>query len=145
MLFPYINEQRFWETFSTLQKHGIQSVQKSWLGLLNMIMAMATSVQASKDFDMIQRFSQSEVYFNRAKALCLDHMNPEASVEAGERLKASNGLMRKRLNSSSTSYDTHHTVSSRNTAFHKDMDNSRSSSEGSFRTWPSFCTSTREV
>jgi hypothetical protein len=96
MLFPYVNEQRFWETFSTLQKHGIQSVQRSWLGLLNMIMAMATSVQLNKGFDMLQRFSQSEVYVNRAKALCLDHMNPEASVEAGERLKALDNLRGRR-------------------------------------------------
>ncbi|KAK7211504.1 hypothetical protein V2G26_018682 [Clonostachys chloroleuca] len=82
MLFPYINEQRFWETYSKLQKFGPTGVRKSWLGLLNMIMAMATSTRARRDVDMEQRYSQSEVYFNRARTLCLDQMNPEASVEA---------------------------------------------------------------
>ncbi|CAG9983774.1 unnamed protein product [Clonostachys byssicola] len=82
MLFPYINEQRFWATYSKLQKLGPTSVRKSWLGLLNMIMAMATSTRARSDVDMEQRYSQSEVYFNRARTLCLDGMNPEASLEA---------------------------------------------------------------
>jgi hypothetical protein len=85
MLFPYINEHSFWETYGTLQKYGRRSVRTSWLGLLNMVLAMATSTHTDSGLNMEQRYSQSEVYFNRARALCLDQMMTGASVEAGER------------------------------------------------------------
>ncbi|KAM5343695.1 hypothetical protein ACJ41O_012232 [Fusarium nematophilum] len=82
MLFPYINEQRFMATYRNLQASGHRSVRHSWLGLLNMILAMATSTETRSGLTMEQRHSRSEVFFNRAKALCLDQMMAGASVEA---------------------------------------------------------------
>lgn len=84
MLFPYINEAKFWDTYGTLIGAGRKAttIRHSWLGLLNMILAMATSTAVTGAITMEDRYSQSEVYFNRAKTLCLDQMLTGASVEA---------------------------------------------------------------
>lgn len=88
MLFPYINEQQFWETYEAFQQSGKNSVRTPWLGLMNMVLAMATSTHTNSGLSTAQRYAQSETYFKRAKAICLDKMMTGASVEAGERARA---------------------------------------------------------
>ena len=83
LLFPYIHERRLWETYRHLQKSGMKSVRNSWIALLNMILAMATCTQTSNGLTMEQRYSRAEIFFNRAKALCLDQMIECPSVETG--------------------------------------------------------------
>lgn len=84
MLFPYIHEGRFWDTYGSIMRSGRRSAgaRSSWLGLLNMILAMAISTAVEEGVTMKDRYSKSEVFFNRAKTLCLDQMLTGASVEA---------------------------------------------------------------
>ncbi|KAH6692233.1 fungal-specific transcription factor domain-containing protein [Plectosphaerella plurivora] len=84
MLFPYINEVKFWDTYGTLTGPGRRTagIRYSWLGLLNMMLAMAISTAIQEGVSMEDRYSQSEIYFKRAKTLCLDQMLTGASVEA---------------------------------------------------------------
>lgn len=87
ILFPYINEQRFWETYEAFQQSGKSRVRTPWLGLMNMVLAMATSTHTNSGLSTPQRYAQSETYFKRAKAICLNRMMTGASVEAGERAR----------------------------------------------------------
>lgn len=70
--------------YRNLYKSGIKSARSSWVALLNMILAMATCTHTSSGLTVEQRYSRSEVFFNRAKALCLDQMIECASVETGK-------------------------------------------------------------
>ena len=42
-LFPYIDKEAFLQRYHELASSNIRTVRRSWLGLLNMILAMSTS------------------------------------------------------------------------------------------------------
>jgi hypothetical protein len=129
MLFPYVNESAFWETYHRFSRSGKKKIRNSWLGLLNMILAMATSTGTRDGQSMQDRYSQSEIYFNRAKALCLDHMLSGASIETGE---ISIVLWQREgmpwLIVSSPGHAAHDAVSSRDSQVYQDLGHSRSRS-----------------
>ncbi|KAL3475745.1 fungal-specific transcription factor domain-containing protein [Aspergillus californicus] len=80
-LFPYIFQAGFWTTYEAAEGSGFKEVRPSWLGLLNMILAMAISTFPDPRMRAADRAAHSDVYFDRAKTLCLNHMMTGASVE----------------------------------------------------------------
>jgi hypothetical protein len=127
MLFPYINERVFWEDYHVFSQSGKRSIRKSWLGLLNMILAMATSTGTRKDMPMEDRYSQSEVYFTRAKTLCMDHMLTGASVEIGKDKPLLRTLgANVDEDAFSSGYATHDPIPTRHTPFDQDLGYTRS-------------------
>lgn len=85
LLFPYIHEETFRKTYISARACRFRGVKKSWLGLLNMVMAMATSTDMDAGMNAAERAVHADVYLGRAKALCVSQMMTSASVETGKR------------------------------------------------------------
>lgn len=83
VLFPYIDKDSFVHTHEQLNIANIRSVRRSWLGLLNMVLAMAISVSHSSNVTASERAAQSDVFFRRAMALCEKHISHGTSLEIG--------------------------------------------------------------
>lgn len=85
ILFPYIDKAGFLQTYRQLTSTNIVSVRRPWLGLLNVVLAMATSVNTGYDdaLSAQERTSKSDVYFRRAFMLCDRQLRHGTSVEIG--------------------------------------------------------------
>jgi hypothetical protein len=88
-LFPYIHEQTFIEQYNQMKLDNFRSVRRMWLGLLNMVFAMATSVSLSPDGQVsgaAKRAAESDIYYRRASGLCSEQiaLGKGMSLDAGE-------------------------------------------------------------
>ncbi|USP74127.1 hypothetical protein yc1106_01401 [Curvularia clavata] len=83
ILFPYIEKEGFLQTYRQLNSTNIVSVRRPWLGLLNIVLAMATSVNTGYDVTLSarERTSKSDVYFRRAFMVCDRQIRHGTSVE----------------------------------------------------------------
>ncbi|RFU33837.1 hypothetical protein B7463_g2510, partial [Scytalidium lignicola] len=70
VLFPYIHDGSFWESYNDMKNSNFTRVRRSWLGLLNMVMAMATRTTVDPSTSSEKRDRESEMYYQRAKGLC---------------------------------------------------------------------------
>lgn len=84
MLFPYLHEESFLEMYETMKRTNFTKVRKTWLGLLNMVLAFATSTNLSSRMTAEQRAIISDVYYQRAMGLCEQQIWRGTSVELGE-------------------------------------------------------------
>ncbi|KAL7908084.1 fungal-specific transcription factor domain-containing protein [Trichoderma velutinum] len=69
MLFPYVHEGSLLEEFAAAKQNNFTSIRRSWLCLLNMILAFATCVSARPDLPVERNAAESDVFFKRAQAL----------------------------------------------------------------------------
>ncbi|CAH0051631.1 unnamed protein product [Clonostachys solani] len=69
MLFPYIHEQSVLDGVKAVKRDGFSSARRSWLCLLNMILAFVTCISAQPDQPVEQNAADSNVYFMRAQKL----------------------------------------------------------------------------
>ncbi|KAH8886264.1 hypothetical protein GQ53DRAFT_809809 [Thozetella sp. PMI_491] len=81
LLFPYIHKESFLETYRELSNTNFRKIRRSWLGLLNMVLAMSTNTSYSNDQSAEQRSAESEVFFARAMALCEKQIRSGSSLE----------------------------------------------------------------
>ena len=81
MLFPYIHKDGLLQTWATAKSNSFRSIRRSWLCLLNMIMAFATCVSASHDLPVEVSAANAEVYFMRAYALAGNMAFTSGSLE----------------------------------------------------------------
>lgn len=81
LLFPYLHEETFRETYAQL-KHDNAATRRTWLGVLNMVLAMATHASVLQ-MGQAERQKQSEAFYRRANGLCAEHVMNGASVEIG--------------------------------------------------------------
>ncbi|KAL2820192.1 fungal-specific transcription factor domain-containing protein [Aspergillus cavernicola] len=65
LMIPCIQESPFLETYRQVRKMGARSARRSWLGLYNMILAMAANITTPTS-PTEERARDSELYFNRA-------------------------------------------------------------------------------
>ncbi|KAL2827912.1 fungal-specific transcription factor domain-containing protein [Aspergillus pseudoustus] len=68
LFMPCIHEPSFRETYLEMQRSGLGSVRRSWLGILHVILAIATNVM-SPTSPTHERAAQSNLYFDRAVEL----------------------------------------------------------------------------
>jgi hypothetical protein len=88
-LFPYIHEGTFIEKYNQMQREDFKGVRRMWLGLLNVVFAMATSVSLSPDgqvFGAAKRAAESDIYYRRASGLCSEQiaLGKGMSLDAGK-------------------------------------------------------------
>ena len=83
VLFPYIDEEAFLKTYQQLTSTNIRTVRRSWLGLLNMVLAMSMHASHDNELTAIERATKSDVFFRRALALCEKQIRYGTSVEVG--------------------------------------------------------------
>ncbi|KAF2453197.1 fungal-specific transcription factor domain-containing protein [Lineolata rhizophorae] len=82
-LFPYLHKETFLQTFEQTRGQNPKSIRKTWLGLLNVVLALATTtkVQLQPEMKAQQRMEESEVFYHRAFGLCQSQMLRGTSVE----------------------------------------------------------------
>lgn len=70
LLFPFLHEETFRQTFRAFRSSGFNKVRKTWLGELNLIFAMASNINRKDGKTSKQCFHESLVYYRRAMSLC---------------------------------------------------------------------------
>lgn len=84
-LFPYIHAPSFWETYEQMKSANFTKVRRTWLGLLNMVLAMASNANTQHDENQLanERIVQSDEYYQRALGLCQTQILRGSSLETG--------------------------------------------------------------
>lgn len=85
LLFPYLHEETFRETYAQLKKHNA-TTRRTWLGVLNMVLALATHTTVLQLGQVDKRQIQSEQFYRRANGLCAEYVMNGASLEIGQLL-----------------------------------------------------------
>jgi hypothetical protein len=83
LLFPYLHEQTFWDTYEFMRRNQFTKVRRTWLGLLNIVLALATSTRVTNDTNAGRRVQESDVYYQRALGICENQILRASSLEAG--------------------------------------------------------------
>lgn len=83
VLFPYIDKDSFLTTYHRLNPTNITTARRSWLSLLNMLLAMSTSAGHTNTLTASERATKSDVYFRRALKLLKTQIRRGASLETG--------------------------------------------------------------
>jgi hypothetical protein len=83
LLFPYLHKGMFMKTYDEMQKKIITRVRRTWLGLLNIVMALATSTAVENGLNAEQRSLESDIYYQRAVVLCKEQIMRGTSLEVG--------------------------------------------------------------
>ncbi|KAJ2896764.1 hypothetical protein MKZ38_005252 [Zalerion maritima] len=78
LLYPYLHEKSFWDRYYETKATGKRD--KTWLGLLNMVLAQATATSVNGS-NMVERTTAGEDYYRRAAALCEAEILRGTSVE----------------------------------------------------------------
>lgn len=82
-LLPFIHESSFCETYRQMKRENSKGVRRTWLGLLNIILAISTSLSAKDNIPAEIRIQQSDIYYQRANSLCDRESRRNASLEMG--------------------------------------------------------------
>lgn len=81
ILYPYIHEVTFIETYEEMKRNSFKKVRRVWLGLFNMVLALASSVPYRTDVTVEQRTEQANEFYQRALGLCREQMMRGTSLE----------------------------------------------------------------
>ncbi|KAF5235599.1 hypothetical protein FAUST_6967 [Fusarium austroamericanum] len=88
LLFPFIHQQEFLDTYQRFQASGFRTdVRRTWLGLLNMILAMATCTSCWEDSGSETHFEESDIFYRRAQELCQTQMFRGTTLEIEEYIR----------------------------------------------------------
>lgn len=123
LLFPYIHEQAFLDTYNEINANDFTKIRRTWLGLLNMIMAMATSTTVKSRLSAEKRAKDSDIYYQRATGLCEKQIMRGTSLEIG---RSSSGEGLSFANDLSPISSFNGSIFARHTAFSGSMDCARS-------------------
>ncbi|KAH7029734.1 fungal-specific transcription factor domain-containing protein [Microdochium trichocladiopsis] len=80
MLFPYIHETSFMDTYRQARLSAFAGVRRTWLALLNIVLAIAIQADASRP-DTSLAAADAELFFCKARNLCGTHMLRSTTLE----------------------------------------------------------------
>lgn len=83
-LFPFMHEETFMSRYRTMRTSTRAPAPRSWLGLLNIVFAMAVGTTTDNSLDATQRFQTSNIFYERALALCNREVLKRANIDIGE-------------------------------------------------------------
>lgn len=83
LLYPFIHEATFLQTYEQLKAENFTKTRRTWLGILNMILATASNVAVRGEKSASERIAESEVFYNRALGLCQKQILRGTSLEIG--------------------------------------------------------------
>lgn len=83
-LLPFIHEASFCETYVQMRREGFTKVSRTWLGLLNIVLAISASLSSKDDISPAERIQESDIYYQRANGLCDRDSKRSASLEMGK-------------------------------------------------------------
>jgi hypothetical protein len=81
VLFPYTHEESFVTTYKSFKATNFRKVRRSWLGLLNMMLAMATRTAVNSKLSAQEREEQSDTFFVHGWRLCEKQVKYSPSLE----------------------------------------------------------------
>ncbi|KAL1970561.1 hypothetical protein VTN77DRAFT_4205 [Rasamsonia byssochlamydoides] len=84
LLFPYLHEPTFREAYAQLVRESFRKVRRTWLGLLNMVFAMATITASPGGVRADTRIERSDVFYQRALGLCGKEILRGTTLEVGK-------------------------------------------------------------
>lgn len=84
LLFPYIYPPSFLETYHQMTRENFTKVRRTWLGLLNMVLAMATITAMPGGARADARISESDVFYQRGLGLCGSEILRGTTLEVGK-------------------------------------------------------------
>jgi hypothetical protein len=84
-LLPFVHEESFCDTYFQMKRSHFTMARRTWLGLLNIILAMATTLSVEGEMSSEKRIEESDVYYQRAYALCDKESRRNISLELGKR------------------------------------------------------------
>ncbi|GMF70106.1 unnamed protein product [Aspergillus oryzae] len=82
LLFPYIHPPTFFETYHQF-KNNAKKVRRTWLGLLNIMLAMAKVTAVSTHAPAETRITESTRYYRQALNLCRGEILRGTTLEVG--------------------------------------------------------------
>lgn len=82
-LLPFIHEASFCKTYFQMKRENFKKVRRTWLGLLNIVLAITVSLSAENDIPAELRIRDSDIYYQRANGLCDRESKRNASLEMG--------------------------------------------------------------
>jgi hypothetical protein len=82
-LFPFIYKEGFLKEYQDARLSNFSKVSRTWLGLLYMVLAMAINAANDGDVTAAQRRAESDVFYQRARAVCERSVRIGASLENG--------------------------------------------------------------
>ncbi|KAK3936611.1 hypothetical protein QBC46DRAFT_269289 [Diplogelasinospora grovesii] len=80
-LLPFVHEESFCATYFEMKKSNFTKARRTWLGLLNIILAMATTLHVDTNISAEKRIEESDVYYQRAHGLCDKESRRNISLE----------------------------------------------------------------
>lgn len=84
LLFPYIYPPAFLETYRQMAQQNFTQVRRTWLGLLNMVLAMATITAVPEGSKADSRIAESDVFYQRGLGLYGREILRGTTLEVGE-------------------------------------------------------------
>lgn len=97
LLFPYIYPPTFFETLQHALGDDQIKIRRTWLGLLNMMLAMVKITAAPDENPAESRIGEANLFYQRALGLCGNEMLRGTTTEVGEFLYDMKGLPRMRV------------------------------------------------
>lgn len=86
VLFPFLHEASFLETYEAMKRTRFTKVRRTWLGLFNILLAFGQSTSKTSTLTAEERAEASEIYYQRAVKLCENQILRGTSLELGETL-----------------------------------------------------------
>lgn len=86
LLFPYIYPPVFLETYHQMAQENFMKVRRTWLGLLNMVLAMSSITAIPGGAKADTRIAESDVFYQRGLGLCGSEILRGTTLEVGKRL-----------------------------------------------------------
>ncbi|KAJ5811041.1 Transcription factor [Penicillium robsamsonii] len=84
LLFPYIYPPVFQDTYHQVTRENFSRVRRTWLGLLNMVLAMATITAIPGSASADARIEESDVFYQRGLGLCGSEILRGTTLEVGK-------------------------------------------------------------
>ena len=88
MLFPFIDERAVLQGYEIAKQRKFKGIRRSWLGLLNMILAFGTIITPKLEEPAQQRALAADAFYYRAQALSKQAAFRIANLETGTRDKS---------------------------------------------------------
>lgn len=82
LMLPCIHEESFRATYRRARNDGPRTVRRSWLGVINMVFALATNITTPTS-PPLERATRSDMYFERAQELVRPEILGRLSLELG--------------------------------------------------------------
>ncbi|OCL03951.1 hypothetical protein AOQ84DRAFT_346868 [Glonium stellatum] len=80
-LYPFLHEESFVQTYMQMRRKHPSGVRKSWLGLLNIVLALTTSTTVDDGLKSETRITESNIFYQRAMGLCFNQIMRGTSLE----------------------------------------------------------------